>query len=676
MLMFFDPPEGNMEPARPPRPQEPLLNDGTSVLPNDGTSMLPNDGTSMPRLPAAPPLGAPQPIPSLIPSQSSHCHFLGSLTIAPYRESSTSALPHTLGHVSQWLGRFFPPRARLAISPMKLQESGACRNGDIHLSTLCHRPLDCQDSDTPIHAIAVEHTDRHLTERRWRTEIVMKQLPNKDVKLYIGVYHGLRGGFIGEPPAPPSPTTPTLIHDIVRSPRVRCFYDIVKSVESPLQVHDTAQQAGLFAQLLLHPNRSSPIVLMNMRHTLDGNVFAWDPHALTRGCFGSGTVVVPSSPLRVDGPFLSTLAEELGANGYRFVAGLQHGGVRVFQPRMSVSYSEEFKRHRYFHPSQGPEVPRWIQDGLRHTLRASLDANNEAFTFDGVQRAITRNADTARWQELQERVKVAIARDEGVAIETERDNLKNLVVALQEELNRRQQESIEAASLQTKYSQSEEERVVAQELLDGATIQISDLQDELEAERESRFKAEKESAVYKQLLESKQDADASRKVLTIPSKLPNEPHEVVEILRKQLAPRVVILDTALASSYDIPLSRMYDTWECLVALHEVLWPLHFDETADEDQERKVHRIPAQFTTKTGIDYSVNESATTNRDSDLMRQRRITVDGREYDFSAHLKVGNKAKDALRIHFAVDDGKKQILVWHCGEHLDTAGTRRKR
>ncbi len=649
-----------MEPARPPRSPEPSQSDSASV----------------PRLPVVPPLGDPQPVPSLIPSQSSHCHFLGSLNIASYSEAQTSALAMTFGHVSQWLGRFFPPQARLSIDPLKLQESGTSRNGDIHLSTLFHRPCHPEKGETPIHALALEHTDRHLTERRWRTEIVIRELPNSQVKLYIGVYHGLRTGFIGEPPAAPAPSTPTLVHDIVRSSGVRCFYDIVKSVETPLQVHDTQQQGELFAQLLLHSQRLNPIVLMNLKHNPEGYQFAWDPYALTRACFGCGTVVVPSSPLRVDGPFLSTLAEKLGPHGYRFVAGLQHGGVRVFQPNISTSHSGDYTRHRYFHHSQGPEVPRWIQEGLRHTLRASLDAKSEVFTFDGVQRVIARSIETARWNELQERVKVAIAPEQGVAIETERDNLRNLVVALQHEVTKRQEESNEIPSLRTKYIQAEEERAVAQELLDAAATQINGLQAELEEARESRFKAERECAVYQQLLASKNEADTSRKVLAIPSKLPNEPHEVVEILQKQLAPRVIILDTALASSHEIPLSRLHDTWECLVALHEVLWPLHFDDADVVDEERKVHRIPAQFSARTGIDYSVNESAMTNRDSNLMRQRRITVDGRAYDFSAHLKVGNKAKDALRIHFAVDEDKKRILVWHCGEHLDTAGTRYKK
>lgn len=649
-----------MEPARPPSSPNPIENEAASAL----------------RLPCVPPLGGSQTISSLIPSQSSHCHFLGSLTVSGNREVPTNSLELTLGHITQWLSRFFPTHTQAALTSAMIRGAGSLRYGDSHLSTLCHRTRPSEDGEYPLHAIALEHTDRHLSGRRWRTEIVMKELPNNQVKLYIGLYHGLRAGFIGEPPKLPSPSTPALLHALLLSPRVNCYYDVVKSVESPLQVHDTAQQAEIFARLLLHPNRSNPIVLMNLRLTPHGELFAWDPYALTKGCFGSGTIVVPSSSLQVDGPFLSTLAQKLGPHGYRYVAGLKNGGVRVFQPRMATSFADDFKRHRYFHPTQGPDVPRWIQDGLRHTLRASLDAKKEIFTFDGVQRAIANSAEDARLLQLQERIKDAIAPEQGIAIEQERDNLKKLVVALQEEINTKQRESGELSELQGKHTQLEEELKVAQELLDGASTQIDDLQDQLDVERESRFKAEQESLVYKQLLDSKQGADTSRKVLAIPSRLPTEPHEVVTLLAKQLAPRVIILDTAIDSSHQIPLTRLNDTWECLVALHEVLWPLHFGESDETDDERKAHRIPAKFMEKTGIDYSVNESAMTNRDSDLMRQRRVTVDGVEFDFSAHLKVGNKAKDALRIHFAIDDDNKRVLVWHCGEHLDTAGTRRKK
>jgi hypothetical protein len=134
------------------------------------------------------------------------------------------------------------------------------------------------------------------------------------------------------------------------------------------------------------------------------------------------------------------------------------------------------------------------------------------------------------------------------------------------------------------------------------------------------------------------------------------------------------MDNAVASAHDIHPSRLYETWESLVQLHEVLWPLHFGEVEGEPQDKKVQTIPARFSAQTGIEYTINESSMTNRDSALMRQRRAIVDGKEFDFSAHLKIGTKEKDAVRIHLAVDDANRRILVWHCGTHLDTAGTRR--
>lgn len=503
----------------------------------------------------------------------------------------------------------------------------------------------------------------------------MKEGPDGNVTAYVGVYHGLRVGYIGPPPVVPAPSTPTIIHHLLRDSRLECFYDIVKSFENPVKISDTREHGELFARLLMHPERTTPLVLMNLHDSEDGHVYPWDPYSLTKACFGSATVVVPTSPLRVDGPFLSTVANHLGPNGHRYIAGIHNGGVRVYQPNVQSNLSMDSYRHRFFFPSQGPDVPRWIQEGIRNTLRATLDANHEAFTFDGVQKAIAQATEASRWLQLQERVKQAISPEKGVAIEQERDELKKLVLALEAELSKQKQDSASLSDLQAKHARGEEELSAASQLLDNASNQIDELQEQLEKEKAARFESDKQASVYKQLLEDKQGTHESRKGLTIPTKIPSDPHDAVEFLCKALRPRVVILDTALASAQDIPLTRLHETWECLVQLHETLWPLHFNEEGDSPPEVKAHRVPALFTMKTGIDYSVNESSMTNKDSDLKRQRQVSVDGKEFDFSAHLKIGNKAKDALRIHFAVDEVKKRILVWHCGGHLDTAGTRRR-
>jgi hypothetical protein len=464
------------------------------------------------------------------------------------------------------------------------------------------------------------------------------------------------------------------VRRLIEDPKLECYYDVLKSLDAPVKVEDTAAHGRLFANLLAHEGRKTPVVLMNRLNDVDGNPFAWDPYSLTRACFGSGTVVVPTSSLRREGPFLTALAETLGPQGPLYASGLTNGGVRVFQPHLNPEMLGDSKRHRYFHHSSGPEVPVWIQAGLRSTLRASLDALGEIVSFDGVREAIRKDVDATRWEELRARVKEAISPEVAVAAEQERDTLRSLVVTLQDEVQALRSEAMELAASREKFVRVSADLAAAEQLLDAGSQRADDLEDALEEARSARFHAEQEALVCRQLLESKNEADVARKKLLIPATLPSEPPEAVSFLRTALEPRVVILDNAIATSYEIPANRLYQTWESLVQLHEVLWPLHFGEAEKDEQGKRVQTIPSKFYAQTGIEYAINESSMTNKDSSLMRQRRGVVDGKEYDFSAHLKIGNKERDAVRIHIAVDDEKKRILVWHCGGHLDTAGTRR--
>ena len=614
------------------------------------------------------------PIPSLIPAHSTHCHFLGSLTISAAKGQSLSPLSHTLSKLSAWFGKEFPRSVRVILTPEKLQEGGALTWGESHLSVVRYAPVGVDGERPTVLACALEHTDSRNAGRRWRTEIILKELPNRDVSAYVGVHHGVRSGYFGPAPETPSPSTPTVVRRLIEDPRLDCYYDVLKSFDSPLKVDDTTAHGELFAKLLTHSGRKTPVVFMNRRSDLPENEFAWDPFSMTRGCFGSGTVVVPTSSLRRDGPFLTALAWSLGEQGALYVSGLANGGVRVFQPKLDPDVFGDSKRHRYFHHSSGPEVPLWIQAGLRSTLRARLDQQGEVASFEGVLDAIRKDEDASRWEELRARVREAISPDVAVAAEQERENLRNLVMTLQEEVQSLRGNARDLAALRLKVDQVSADLQAAEELLDASNQRGDDLEEAFEEARTARFTAEQETQVYRQLLEGKNDADVARKKLLIPQTLPSNPHEAVSFLQNALSPRVVLLDNAVASSHQIPPSRLYETWESLVQLHEVLWPLHFGEAEGETQDKRVQTIPAKFSALTGIEYTINESSMTNKDSALMRQRRAIIDDKEFDFSAHLKIGTKERDAVRIHIAVDDASRRILVWHCGTHLDTAGTRR--
>lgn len=639
----------------------------------DSSHSLQSASLSQLRAPASSGI-APSTIPSLIPVNGSQCHFLGSITISPKSGEGIEPLGYTLSRLSDWLGKHFSRPLRPLLVPSKLQEEGSISYGDTHLSTLRYLPFQATAEAPSVHAFALEHTDSYNLGRRWRTEIVLKELPNKHVKAYIGVHHGIRPSYFGPAPEAPSPSTPTVVRRLIEDPKLECYYDVLKSFDAPLNVNDTPEHGKLFAKLLLHEGRMTPVVLMNRLSDATKEGFAWDPFSLTRACFGSGTIIVPSSSLKRHGPFLTALSESLGPQGELYVAGLTNGGVRVFQPRLNPEAFGDSKRHRYFHHSSGPEVPLWIQAGLRSTLRASLDEQGEISSFDGVLDAITRDAESVRWEELRARVSQAISPEVAMAAEQERENLLNLVTTLQQEVLTLRGEVRDLATTRAKVEKLGEDLAAAEQLLDAASERADTLEQNLEETRAAKFEVDQQMVVYQQLLESKNEADVARKKLLIPLTLPSEPHEAVSFLQSALAPRVVILDNAVNSSHDIPQSRLYQTWESLVQLHEILWPLHFGESGEEAQGTKVQTIPTKFYAQTGIEYTINESSMTNKDKSLMRQRRAIIDGKEFDFSAHLKIGNKEKDAVRIHIAVDDVKKRILVWHCGGHLDTAGTRR--
>ena len=196
-----------MEPARPPRSPNPSKDDSQQQI----------------RLPEVPVQKAIETIPSLIPSQSSHCHFLGCITIRPGNHNNGQAVALTLHHISTWLGRFFPMSALPSLSPGKLREADTCMFGDTHLSTIRYIPGSSPDTAPPIHALALEHTDRNLSGRRWRTELVLKETPAGNVKVYAGVYHGLRGGYIGPTLESPSPSTPSIVQHLLRDQRLDCY---------------------------------------------------------------------------------------------------------------------------------------------------------------------------------------------------------------------------------------------------------------------------------------------------------------------------------------------------------------------------------------------------------------------------------------------------------------------
>jgi hypothetical protein len=124
--------------------------------------------------------------------------------------------------------------------------------------------------------------------------------------------------------------------------------------------------------------------------------------------------------------------------------------------------------------------------------------------------------------------------------------------------------------------------------------------------------------------------------------------------------------SADAASYCDRPNELADAWRALFEMATTLHDIFFVEEANE--------VERPFTERTGIEMAMGETGTTQKNPKLMRLRRQSFEGREIDIVPHLKLGT-AQRPLRIHFAVDRENGRIIVGHCGDHFDTAGTRRR-
>ncbi|MGN1360244.1 MAG: hypothetical protein ACI4X9_07325, partial [Kiritimatiellia bacterium] len=106
--------------------------------------------------------------------------------------------------------------------------------------------------------------------------------------------------------------------------------------------------------------------------------------------------------------------------------------------------------------------------------------------------------------------------------------------------------------------------------------------------------------------------------------------------------------------------------EMLIALNEVLWSILFEQPGVD--------VEKAFKAKTPFEYAHGEGKQTKRDSRLASQRRFGFEGREWEMWSHIKYGTKTGKLLRIHFAIDNEAKRLIVGYIGNHMDNYTTQK--
>ena len=192
--------------------------------------------------------------------------------------------------------------------------------------------------------------------------------------------------------------------------------------------------------------------------------------------------------------------------------------------------------------------------------------------------------------------------------------------------------------------------------VESLTLAVSRAEYESRAWREDADQARREVSVHRRAAELVRGMDS----------LPRTVSDVLRAIELLHGDTMVVTDKARISARETSFSDVHAAWECLHALATVVPRLAFA------QDVKVGNLPDRFRHETGgIELTMTEGRQTKRDSRMGRLRKAEFDGKTWDVSPHVKWGND----FRIHFAVDRLGKRVIVGHCGDHLDTAGTRRR-
>lgn len=124
-------------------------------------------------------------------------------------------------------------------------------------------------------------------------------------------------------------------------------------------------------------------------------------------------------------------------------------------------------------------------------------------------------------------------------------------------------------------------------------------------------------------------------------------------------------DTAKNFSGNDNINCIKTSWKMLFHISNTLHQLVFST--------RKYDLETEFQKRTGIEFSMTEGKQTKKDKKLTQARVCEYNGKKYEFFAHLK-GKKNDGYMRIYIAFDNDLKKIIICHCGEHLDTSGTRK--
>lgn len=520
-------------------------------------------------------------------------------------------------------------------------------------------------------ALEYDEADARRPERHWHTRIGLSTTADGTCIVNAKVTHYIVPGYFGTPLPEPHANIPNFIKELIGLKAYQCCIGETVVRRDALALGRMTFTPE-FTENLLSPDREIPLVLITSDK--EGKMPVKEVGRLTSALLGLANVYTLDMSVNANRKSLNGL---LSARGTCPGWATSSSRLRIFPPHTDLESPASASASRFYSKEA---MDKWPGGQLAFTdmlnrsfARGYAKTDDDVLEMADIDLLLQRIASERARAGIRElRAKIGKAKTvAALPLNADEASLKDAEKRFERmtqearEMNERLEEQEQLIELY----EEENERVMRQNrALEERMRELESDKSQLETLRyrlvEAQGRADEKAAEAARL---KDEAASLEKIDHFPTSLVEE----LELAGRLWPDRIVVLPEAVRSAAAYRYCDLDEEWRILRAVATVLWDIYFGDGDSSD-------IDEEFKRRTGFTHTFRESGATNASPALVKLRRQSYKGSEIDITPHIK-GSGRRDSsklhpFRLHYHADTEGKRIVIGHCGEHLDTAGTPR--
>lgn len=520
-------------------------------------------------------------------------------------------------------------------------------------------------------ALEYDEADGRRPERHWHTRIGLSTTADGTCIVNAKVTHYIVPGYFGTPLPEPHANIPNFIKELIGLKAYQCCIGETVVRRDALALGRMTFTPE-FTENLLSPDREIPLVLITSDK--EGKMPVKEVGRLTSALLGLANVYTLDMSANANRKSLNGL---LSARSTCPGWATSCSRLRIFPPHTDLESPASAAASRFYSKEamdEWPGGPLAFTDMLNRSFaRGYAKTDDDVLEMADIDLLLQRIASERARAGIRE-LRARIGKAKTVAalpLNADEASLKDAEKRFERmtrearEMNERLEEQEQLIELY----EEENERVMRQNrALEERMRELESDKSQLETLRyrlvEAQGRADEKAAEAARL---KDEAAALEKIDHFPTSLVEE----LELAGRLWPERIVVLPEAVRSAAAYRYFDLDEEWRILRTVATVLWDIYFGDGDSSD-------IDEEFKRRSGFTHTLRESGATNASPALVKLRRRAYKGSEIDITPHIK-GSGRRDSsklhpFRLHYYADAEGKKIVIGHCGEHLDTAGSPR--